>query len=105
MLSIYDPYGKYTISEVKASDSGAHIFIEEQTTEIVYDKQIQEYILSDEYVRMSLTIEKYDGETGNKIPTGATFKIWDVNNNKWYEEMSYPSENIYLNLQQIVQDH
>ena len=85
------PYGKYTISEVKASDSGAHIFIEEQPTEIVYDKQIQEYILSDEYVRMSLTIEKYDGETGNKIPTGATFKIWDVNNNKWYEEMSYPS--------------
>ena len=85
------PYGKYTISEVKASDSGAHVFIEEQPTEIVYDKQIQEYILSDEYVRMSLTIEKYDGETGNKIPTGATFKIWDVNNNKWYEEMSYPS--------------
>src|SRR5699024_7795673 len=78
------PYGKYTISEVKASDSGAHVFIEEQPTEIVYDKQIQEYILSDEYVRMSLTIEKYDGETGNKIPTGATFKIWDVNNNKWY---------------------
>ncbi len=85
------PYGKYTISEIKSSDSGEHIFIKEQPTEIVYNEQIQEYILSDEYVRMSLTIEKYDEETKNKIPTGATFKIWDVNNQKWYEEMSYPS--------------
>ena len=85
------PYGKYTISEIKSSDSGEHIFIKEQPTEIVYNEQIQEYILSDEYVRMSLTIEKYDEETKNKIPAGATFKIWDVNNQKWYEEMSYPS--------------
>ena len=40
---------------------------------------------------MKLKIEKYDGETSKKLLTGATFKIWDVNNQRWYEEMIYPS--------------
>ena len=40
---------------------------------------------------MRLKIEKYDEETGKKLLNGATFKIWDVNNQKWYEEMIYPS--------------
>ncbi len=85
------PYGKYTISEVKASNSGEHTFIYNQQTEITYSTQTQKYIFSDEYVRMRLTIEKYDGETLKKLPNGATFKIWNVDKQSWYEEMAYPS--------------
>ncbi|MGN1013203.1 MAG: SpaA isopeptide-forming pilin-related protein [Clostridia bacterium] len=85
------PYGKYTISEVRASDSGEHTYIYNQQTAIEYNEQTQRYIFSDEYVRMRLKIEKYDEETGKKLLNGATFKIWDVNNQKWYEEMIYPS--------------
>ena len=85
------PYGKYTISEVKASNSGEHIFIDKQQTEIAYDEQVQKYILNDEYVRMKLSIEIRDSETSKLIPGGATFKIWDADNQKWYEEMSFPS--------------
>ena len=85
------PYGKYTISEVEASNSGEHIFINKQQTEIVYDEQEQKYILSDEYIRMKLTIEIRDSETKKLVPGGATFKIWDVDNQKWYEEMKFPS--------------
>ena len=85
------PYGKYTISEVKASNSGEHIFIDKQQTEITYDRQVQKYILNDEYVRMKLSIEIRDSETSKLIPGGATFKIWDADNQKWYEEMSFPS--------------
>ena len=85
------PYGKYTISEVKASNSGEHTYIYNQQTEINYSTHTQNYIFSDEYVRMRLTIEKYDGETLKKLPNGATFKIWNVNNQNWYEEMAYPS--------------
>ena len=85
------PYGKYTISEVKASNSGEHIFIDKQQTEITYDGQVQKYILNDEYVRMKLSIEIRDSETSKLIPGGATFKIWDADNQKWYEEMSFPS--------------
>ena len=85
------PYGKYTISEVKASDAGENTFIYNQQTKIEYQEQTQRYIFNDEYVRMKLKIEKYDGETSKKLLTGATFKIWDVNNQRWYEEMIYPS--------------
>ena len=85
------PYGKYTISEVKASDTGENTFIYNQQTQIEYQEQTQRYVFNDEYVRMKLKIEKYDGETSNKLLTGATFKIWDVNNQRWYEEMVYPS--------------
>ena len=85
------PYGKYTISEVKASNSGEHIFIDKQQTKITYDGQVQKYILNDEYVRMKLSIEIRDSETSKLIPGGATFKIWDADNQKWYEEMSFPS--------------
>ena len=85
------PYGKYTISEVKASNSGEHIFINKQQTEIAYDEQEQKYILSDEYIRMKLTIEIRDSETSKLVPGGATFKIWDVDNQRWYEEMKFPS--------------
>ena len=85
------PYGKYTISEVKASDTGENTFIYNQQTQIEYQEQTQRYVFNDEYVRMKLKIEKYDGETSKKLLTGATFKIWDVNNQRWYEEMVYPS--------------
>ena len=47
--------------------------------------------MDEEYVRMRLTINKIDSETGEVIPGNGTFKIWDVNNQKWYEEMLYPS--------------
>ncbi|MBO5476713.1 MAG: MucBP domain-containing protein, partial [Clostridia bacterium] len=85
------PYGKYTISEVKTSDTGEHIFINKQQTSIEYQQQENKYILDDEYVRLRFTIEKYDVETDKKLAAGATFKIWDANNNCWYSEMLYPS--------------
>ena len=40
---------------------------------------------------MRLTIQKVDKETKKAIPVESTFKIWDVKNNRWYEEMVYPS--------------
>ena len=85
------PYGVYTISEVQSSNSGENIFIDKQETEIKYQDQTQRHILDEEYVRMRLTINKIDSETGEVIPGNGTFKIWDVNNQKWYEEMLYPS--------------
>ena len=85
------PYGVYTISEVQKSNSGENIFINKQKTEIRYEGQTQRYILDDEYVRMRLTITIKDSETKKLVPGGATYKIWDVNNQKWYEEMIYPS--------------
>ena len=85
------PYGVYTISEVQKSKSGENIFINKQKTEIRYEGQTQRYILDDEYVRMRLTITIKDSETQKLVPGGATYKIWDVNNQRWYEEMIYPS--------------
>ena len=85
------PYGVYTISEVQKSNSGENIFINKQKTEIRYEGQTQRYILDDEYVRMRLTITIKDSETQKLVPGGATYKIWDVNNQRWYEEMIYPS--------------
>ena len=85
------PYGKYTITEVKASNSGEHTYIYNQKTEIGYSTHTQNYVFSDEYVRMRLTIQKFDAETGEKLLNGATFKIWCVDTQSWYEEMIYPS--------------
>ncbi len=82
------PYGVYTIEEIESSNSGETIFIKPQKTEIKYDKQTQEYILSDEYIRLRLTIQKQDTETKKPIPEGAKFKIWNVNTQSWYEDVT-----------------
>ena len=85
------PYGVYTVSEVQASNSGENIYINKQKTEIRYQDHTQRYILDEEYIRMKLTIQVKDSETDKLVPGGATYKIWDVNNQRWYEEMIYPS--------------
>ena len=85
------PYGRYTIAEVKPSNTGKHIFINKQQTSIEYHHHTQKYVLDDEFVTLRLTIEKYDVETNKKLAAGATFKIWDANANCWYSEMVYPS--------------
>ena len=85
------PYGRYTIAEVKPSNTGKHIFINKQQTSIEYHHHTQKYVLDDEFVTLRLTIEKYDVETNKKLAAGATFKIWDANANCWYSEMLYPS--------------
>ena len=85
------PYGVYTISEVEASNSGENIFIDDQKTEIRYNRQEQYYILNDEYARIRPTIEIRDSETKKLIPGGATYKIWNVSKQEWYSEREYPS--------------
>ena len=80
------PYGVYEISEVQASNSGKHIFINKQSTEIRYDEQEQYYIMSDEYVRLRLTIKKKDIETGKQVPGSGKYKIWNVTKQEWYQE-------------------
>ncbi len=82
------PYGKYTISEIKESDSGesTHWFI--QPEEVVIDKQgKEEYrIESDEPLEIYLQVQKTDKDTGATVNlAGAEFKIWDCQNNEWVE--------------------
>ena len=85
------PYGRYTISEVYVSDAHENIFIDHQQTQITEQDEQKHYILDEEYVRLRLTINKIDSETGNVIPGGGTFKLWDTNRNEWYSEKLYPS--------------
>lgn len=84
------PYGVYTISEEVISDYGENIYIKKQVAEIREQDQLSRYILDEEFVRMRLTVNKTDVESGDALG-GAKFKIWDVSNQRFYSERVYGS--------------
>ena len=80
------PYGTYTITEVKGSDSGTHThyYIDPQTVRITRQDQEEYYILDDEFVEMYLKLQKIDKETNTVVELpGAKFKVWDCRNNEF----------------------
>lgn len=87
------PYGKYSISEEAISDQGENIFIYKQAAEIREQDQVSRFILDEEYVRMRLTVNKTDVESGNTL-AGAKFKIWNASKQEWYSERVYGSGEI-----------
>ena len=87
------PYGTYSISEEAISDQGENIFIYKQTAEIREQDQVSRFILDEEYVRMRLTVNKTDVESGDVL-AGAKFKIWNASKQEWYTERVYGSGEI-----------
>ena len=88
------PYGKYTITEVKASNSGehTHFFINPEKVTISRDTQKEYRIFSDEPVEMYLQIEKIDKDTNSIVSlAGARYKVWNCQTNSWVSQKIYPS--------------
>ena len=88
------PYGEYVLTEVKESKPEEHtsFYIQAEEVNIVEEEQKEYRILSDEPVPAWLKVVKKDKVTGNEISLeGAKFKIWDVTNKKWVEQMITPS--------------
>ena len=88
------PYGEYVLTEVKESKPEEHtsFYIQADEVNIVEEEQKEYRILSDEPVPAWLKVVKKDKVTGNEISLeGAKFKIWDVTNKKWVEQMITPS--------------
>ena len=88
------PYGEYTITEIKESDSGkdAFFYIQDENIVVKMQDDDEKRIESDEPVPAWLRIVKKDEETGqNILLEGAKFKIWDVKNSKWVRLMETPS--------------
>ena len=85
------PYGKYVVTEIKQSDSGEHLFIQNEIVDIRRDEQIEYRIESDEPIPMYLKVVKTDTVTGATVKlTGAKFKIWSVEDNDWVTQMTTP---------------
>ena len=85
------PYGRYLVTEVKQSDSGEHLFIQDEIVDIRRDEQIEYRIEADEPIPMYLKVVKTDTVTGATVKlTGAKFKIWSVEDNDWVTQMTTP---------------
>ena len=88
------PYGKYEISETKASDSGEHTYYYIQPTEVDVniEAETEQRILMDEPVPMYLKVIKIDKDSGEVVKiAGAKFKIWDCQNGCWVKQNVYPT--------------
>ena len=94
------PYGKYTVTEVKESNKGEHLYIQNEDVEVAKDDgekvarqgEIEYRIESDEPIPFHFKIVKKDKDTGATVKlTGAKFKIWDLNENEWVTQMETPS--------------
>jgi len=86
------PYGKYTITEVRESDHKLHtsFYIKPENVIITKQTEKQYRIEADEPIPFIPRIEKEDADTGARVAlAGATFKIWNVEENSWVEQMSY----------------
>ena len=80
------PFGKYTITEVKGADGEEtnDFFIQPEPVDIDKEEDDELRIVSDEPVPVWLKIVKKDKSTGDIVPlSGAKFKIWDVDHEKW----------------------
>lgn len=80
------PYGEYTLTEIKGSNSGAHThyFSHPEPVKIVKQDQREYRILEEEPVQMYLTLQKIDKDTNQKVSLpGGMFKVWDCQKNTW----------------------
>ena len=88
------PYGEYEITEIEESNPKEHtsFYFQPETVEIRKDTQKEYRVFSDEPVPAWPRIVKKDKDTGESVPlAGATFKIWDCQNDKFVEQMETPS--------------
>lgn len=82
------PFGKYEITEIKASDNGEHTyyFIQPEGVDINENEETERRIFMDEPVPMYLQIVKTDAENNKTVQlAGAEFAVWDCDENKWVE--------------------
>lgn len=82
------PFGKYEITEIKASDNGEHTyyFIQPEGVDINENEETERRIFMDEPVPMYLQVVKTDAENNKTVQlAGAEFAIWDCDENKWVE--------------------
>lgn len=76
------PYGKYLIKQIEGKDGYKLV----EDFEIIVDNMIPiEYNFIDTFNKTKLQINKYDSKTKNLIKNPATFRIYDINNNKYLE--------------------
>ena len=90
------PYGRYTITEVKASDKNEHTSYYIQPVHREIEKQAQDIyntILSDEPIKMRLKIVKKDADTKQNITNNpAIFQIYDCQNKEMMKFMTMEGE-------------
>ena len=82
------PFGKYEITEIKASDNGEHTyyFIQPEGVDINENEETERRIFMDEPVPMYLQVVKTDAENNKTVQlAGAEFAICDCDENKWVE--------------------
>ncbi len=100
------PYGKYTVKEIKESDTGVHLYIQTEDVEVAKvdgekvarQGEIEYRIEADEPIPFLFNIIKKDKDTGNVVQLkGAKFKIWDCTNNCFIEQKLHDGshEDIY----------
>lgn len=83
------PFGSYTITEIRGSNSGAHTHFFSKPEPVVITKQDQrEYrIVEEKQVTMYLQVQKTDADTNENVKlAGAKFKVWDVKRNEWVSQ-------------------
>ena len=85
------PYGKYEITELdEGGDGHKYFFVQAERIDIVNDDQEERRILADNPVPAWLKIVKKDNVSGQVVRLeGAKYKIWDLQENKFVEQMSY----------------
>ena len=93
------PYGKYTVTEIKASTVGEHLYIQNADIEVAKEDgqkiarqgEIEYRIEIDEPIPFYFNIVKIDKDTGERIKlSGARFKIWDCQKEEWIKQMTTP---------------
>lgn len=103
------PYGEYTLTEVKESDSGEHFdyYIQAETVVVDVEGETEQRIEMDEPVPMHLQIIKKDLKTNQTVALeGAGFKIYSIADKEFvslfdpqqdkYIDTFYTGENGYL---------
>ena len=87
------PYGKYTIIEVKGSDSGEHTHFFSKPQEVAVKNQGENkyYILGEEIVPMYLQIQKTDKDSGEDVQiAGAKYMVWNVAKDEFVKQKFTP---------------
>ena len=90
------PYGKYTITEIKASDKNEHTSYYIQPVSRTIDKQAKDIyntILADEPIKIRLKVVKKDADTKQNITNNsAVFQIYDCQNKEMLKFMTMEGE-------------
>ena len=85
------PYGKYELTELdEGGDLHKYYFIQPENIDIVNNEQDEKRIVADNPVPAWLKIIKKDRLTNLTVKLeGAEYAIWDLQENKFVEQMSY----------------